>query len=413
MTADTTTPSATRRYEAGDVVAERYELLERLGDGAMGVVFRARDLYVDGAHEIVAVKLVHPALARDPQVVGRFRREARILAELDHPNVCRMYELVSADDALLLALEHIDGVSLERYLEERGPLPLDECVALTEQICAALAAAHERDVVHRDLKPANVLVEGAGVQGSSFHRGLRAKVVDFGLGKVLSGHVAGTVLTDENMVFGTPEYMSPEQAAGEVTDHRVDVYSLGVVVFELLTGRVPFSGPTPIATMGQHLNEPPPPLCDAASGRVIPRSVERVVNKALSKRPAQRFDTAQAFARALAAAATEASVSGAPPSGTSDTLIEPPRPESTTLQSPRDQALEGPELSRGAKVKIVVADTSPRASARPSPKASRHAGTPRPRISAAATIFERHGWSLLFVTVVGIAVGLGVWLGLR
>ncbi|MSP23820.1 MAG: serine/threonine protein kinase [Myxococcales bacterium] len=413
-----------RSYKSGDVVADRYELLERLGDGATGVVFRARDLYVDGPREVLAVKLVHPRLLKDPQISGRFRREARILAELDHSNVCRIFEAVTGDDFMLLALEYIEGTVLERYLAEHGPLPFDEALALIEQLCAALTAAHALGIAHRDLKPGNVIVEGAQHAGGSFRIGLRAKVVDFGLAKLLGQGSLGTSLTTEHMVIGTPEYMSPEQIKGEPADHRADIYSLGIMLYEVLTGSVPFRAATALATMAMHLQEPPPRLRDVASARAVPESVERALTKALSKLPEQRFDSATELAESLRSAmraeveAHERADAETHESHArmSDTLLDRRRPEGATLQSPRDAALDAHVQKRGAKVTVLVENEH----GSPSMPAVREAADPKrsqtgieSRSSARAAERERRLWRVAFVAMMCGAIIAGVWLGLR
>ncbi|MEM9695227.1 MAG: serine/threonine-protein kinase, partial [Myxococcota bacterium] len=252
-------------YEPGQVIADRYLVEEVVGRGTTGTVYRAENLTPDTIPERVAIKVVHPHLRQERQVLGRLRREARILARVESPYLCPLYEFIEDEHRIILVLEYVDGPALDAYIARRdGPLPLGEALEIGRQVCEALEAAHRAGVIHRDLKPANILVEGVADEEdeqtpprSSFLRDLRVRVVDFGLAKDIEGDMTSshTVLTEQDMVFGTPDYMAPEQVAGETIDARSDVYAAGILLYELVAGTRPFDHASPIATMRAHLQE--------------------------------------------------------------------------------------------------------------------------------------------------------------
>jgi serine/threonine-protein kinase len=286
------------RLLSGQVLDGRYAIERVLGDGVSGTVYaatRARD------DVRVALKVIHPHLLGDRQILGRFRREAAILKTLRGEHLVKLLDVIEGEGLLAIVLEYVDGRSLDRVLAERGPLTLSEAVDLMGQIASALGAAHAAGVVHRDLKPANVLV----TTPRSKHGRLEARVVDFGLAKVLHGDKLTTGLTEQDMIFGTAEYMSPEQVRGDDVDARCDVYAAGVILYELLTGEVPFAGRTPVATMSAQLFEPPrPPRLVAPTRRISP-GLEAVVLRALAKDRELRYASATAFAEALSTAQAE------------------------------------------------------------------------------------------------------------
>jgi serine/threonine protein kinase len=394
-------------FEVGHVVAERYEILEAIGQGTTGTVYRARDLYVDSDEEIVALKAIHAHLHNDRQIFGRFRREVEILRRVAGPNLCKLLECIEEDDLLLIALEHVDGPPLDTYVAENAPLPVSEIVAIMTQVCAALTVAHEAGVIHRDLKPSNVLIEGVrrGAVDSdsappSFLKNLLVRVVDFGLAKMIHGDMMGTALTEMDMIFGTPDYMSPEQVAGDELDRRCDVYSAGVMLYELVVGKVPFDTPGPLTTMAAHLNTELPMPRVAAPERDIPRSLERVIVKALAKKPDERYASAAELATALANLSGDDDQATEEPAGDAD-LENARTAMSTTMQSYKDAALEAANKERGAKVKVVVREAP--TSMPPS------STTPSARLGADAD--ERTIWTVVAVIAALLAVVLGVYLG--
>ena len=279
-----------------DVIAEKYEVRGVLGEGATGVVYDA----VGPEGVPVALKVMHATLAGDEQIRGRFRREAAILRRLEGAHVCPILESGEAPgqtpgtSVLFLALPRIEGPSLAEALAE-GPIEVGRAIAIELEILDALASAHGHGIIHRDLKPGNVLLRG----------GKDVVVVDFGMAKIVTGTQAGTTnLTTHNMVFGTPEYMSPEQARGDELDPRCDVYAAGVILHEMLTGAQPFTGPSPLAVLTAHLTSDlvPPSQRPGAAGRVTP-ALEAVILQALARDRDARYPSAAAFAEALRAAA--------------------------------------------------------------------------------------------------------------
>jgi serine/threonine protein kinase len=273
-------------------------VLERLiGQGGMGAVYLAQQTR---PRRTVAVKVLLPELtpksARiSTEFLARFRREADAIATLDHVNIMPIYEYGEQEQLAYLVMPHVTGGTLRNRLVAQRALPLSEVIPIVEQAAAALDYAHAHGIVHRDLKPANML----------FHADGRLLLTDFGIAKMMNettplDATALHTLTTTGTIIGTPEYLSPEQATGGSIDRRSDVYSLGIVVFHLLTGQVPFLGPTPVAIALKHAMEEPPSLTHL--NPALPKSVEQVLRKAIAKRPEERYATAGDFAHALAAA---------------------------------------------------------------------------------------------------------------
>jgi eukaryotic-like serine/threonine-protein kinase len=286
----------------GTLVGSRFRIESVIGEGSQAVVYQARG---EPGGEEVALKVIHRHLCGDPQISRRFEREASILRRLEGEHVARLLSFVEEDGLLAIALERVDGISLEALLAERAPLALDVAIEITLQVCAALGAAHANGIIHRDLKTANVLVEReAGQTPGASGAGIRVKVVDFGLSKVLQGE-SNTALTEQGMIFGTPEYMAPEQARGDEVDARADLYAAGVLLYEMAVGRSPFSGRSPLGAMTAHLSEAPPSPRAALPGSSITPALEAVILKALAKSPADRYSSARDLAQAIAAARDE------------------------------------------------------------------------------------------------------------
>ena len=273
----------------GETIAGRYLIEVRLGEGAMGSVYRARHVKVGRPF---AVKVLHPELLSDKKVMQRFEREALAVSRLNHPNTVQVFDFGSVEGALYLIMEHVRGQDLARVVERDGALPFARAAPLFVQICGALQEAHELGIVHRDLKPENVLVTRS-TGGRDF-----AKVLDFGLVK-LSTREAAPDMTDRAQIVGTPYFMSPEQIRGEEVDARTDIYSLGALMFELLTGTHLYSGSTAVGVLTKHLTTEPDAPSMRAPKQGIPPEVDAIVRKALAKDPDARWQTASQLAEAI------------------------------------------------------------------------------------------------------------------
>jgi predicted Ser/Thr protein kinase len=301
-----------------------YQIVEELGRGGMAVVYRA---YQPSLNRYVALKVLPPQLAFDPQFVERFVREARAAAGLRHPNIVVVHDVGEQEGLYYIVMEYLEGRTLKEVIEQEGRLPPARVAHILEQVANALDYAHERGFIHRDVKPANIFV-GEHDQ---------VTLTDFGIAKAAS---EAEQLTRTGMLVGTPEYMSPEQAEGGVVDYRTDLYALGIVLYQMLTGRVPFKGKTPHSTLYAVVNQPPPP--PRQINPALPPAVEAVVLRALAKQPDQRFQRGAEMAGALQAALASRSplVAAAPP----PPRTPPPRP-----------ARRGAPARRGPPVMWIVA----------------------------------------------------------
>ncbi|MGC4094287.1 MAG: serine/threonine-protein kinase [Polyangiaceae bacterium] len=272
----------------------QYEVLEKIGTGGMGSVYKASQ---PGEQRMVALKILHPKLAGRKDLTSRFRREARAMMQLSHRNTVKVhsYGELEEDGSLYIVMELLEGKNLNQVVRREGPLPPERAIPILVQVCGALQEAHDLGIVHRDLKPENIFLSRTDGQGDF------PKVLDFGLAKVTERQMqpGSIILTQEGMVFGTPEFMSPEQAQGRTLDARSDIYSLAVILYELLTGKLPFSARTPMEYIQKHVTDAVIPFAERAPERTYPRGLEEVIVKALAKRPEDRFQTADEFAEAL------------------------------------------------------------------------------------------------------------------
>jgi serine/threonine-protein kinase len=283
----------------GRTIGGSYFMLELVGVGGMGRVYRAEQRMLG---RTVAIKVVHPHLLSDEQSVARFYTEARAASRLNHPNSVSIIDFGRTDDGILyLVMEFLHGKDLARLMREDGPLPIGRICEILSSVLEALAEAHALDVVHRDLKPENVIIERLKAG-----RDL-VKVVDFGLAKLLSGQGGKPSITLPGLVCGTPDYMSPEQGRGEEVDARGDIYSVGVMLFELLTERLPFLADTPTNVVLKHIQDPVPDPRDIAPKRQIPDSLVQVLMRALAKNIKIRFQRAEEMASALRRVSAEIS----------------------------------------------------------------------------------------------------------
>jgi predicted Ser/Thr protein kinase len=253
-----------------ELIAGRYELEQQVGSGGMSKVYRAHDRLLE---RTVALKILHEHYSQDDEYVERFRREARAVAQLAHPNVVTVIDRGEHESRQYIVFEYVDGENLKQLVEREGPLPVRQIIELALQVAHALASAHARGVVHRDVKPQNVLLSEEGVP----------KVTDFGIAR--TSDVESVTLT--GTVMGTSEYISPEQARGEPVDFRSDIYSLGVILFELCTGDVPYPGENPVSVAMRHLHEPVPSV--RSQRRDVPSRLEAAIRRAMAKDPEERF----------------------------------------------------------------------------------------------------------------------------
>ena len=286
----------------GQVVNGRYRILGQLGEGGMGVVYRAEHLRLA---KTIAVKVLHPSLAKTEESIARFQREVLAMAQFTHRNVVRILDAGRTEDGRpYMAMELVEGHDLAHALELSERLPPARAVAVLRQVLRAVGEGHAKGIVHRDLKPENVLL-ATGPAGEEV-----VKVMDFGIAKILEADGAGAgnqsatgFRTVERVVLGTPEYMSPEQASGAPVDSRSDLYSLGVIAYELLLGRLPFDADSPVGFIGKHIVDPPLSFDEALPGHGLSPALESFVLKALEKDPQERFQTADEMLRALEEAA--------------------------------------------------------------------------------------------------------------
>jgi len=293
----------------------RYRIVRKLGTGGMANVYLAEDEVLGRR---VAIKILNDRHAGDDQFVERFRREAKNAASLSHPNIVSIYDRGEAEGTYYIAMEYLDGRSLKELIVARGPAPVNVAIDYARQILAAIRFAHRHGIVHRDIKPHNVLVDAEG----------RLKVTDFGIAR------AGTSqMTEAGSIIGTAQYLSPEQAKGAPVDQTSDLYSVGVVLYELLTGVVPFSGDTPVEIAMKHLSSTPE--SPSAKRAEIPRELDMVVLRALAKDPADRYQSAEEMDADLARVARGAAISPATEEAATAIISRPPSTAVTAITPPR------------------------------------------------------------------------------
>lgn len=261
----------------GRVLAGRYEILDRLGAGGMSTVYKARDQVLK---RHVAVKLLRAGGRSEEQLI-RLQREARAICQLKHNNIIEVYDFIVGDGNMpVLAMEYLKGESLDSLIKRDGPLPIEETIIICDQISDALSYAHQHHIMHRDLKPANIIIQSKDP--------LQIKVIDFGIAKLLDEDGS---LTSSGTIVGTPSFISPEQARGDDADYRGDIYSLGCLMYTILTGRPPFRGPTMVETLHAQIHESAPSLNEANPQFDYPPELEKIVTKALQKDPLDRYQT--------------------------------------------------------------------------------------------------------------------------
>jgi serine/threonine protein kinase len=389
------------------VIDGKYELRGVLGEGGTGIVYDAIRKSDDSP---VALKVMHAHLAGDKQIRGRFQREATILKRLEGDHICPILELGevpaadgSGDSLLYMALPKLVGPTLEDVLEKERPIEVTRGLDVMLEVCAALRTAHGQGVIHRDLKPANVILES----------GKKAVVVDFGMSKIVTGSAGGTTnLTAHNMVFGTPEYMSPEQARGDELDARCDVYAAGVMLYEMLAGVPPFTGTTPLNVLTEHLTGVlVAPSKHAPDGRVSV-ALESVVMHALARDRDQRYPSAAALAAAIMhARARPDDVASLRPGAFA---TSPAGTEAFAMTMP---ALDGtPAATGSAPPRAIVNDATSDtllASGPPAPLAPSKPPRPPPPPRPIVEEDSRGMWILLWVLAIVSSIGIGIYFALR
>jgi len=264
----------------GHLLNDRYKIKRMIGGGGMANVYLARDTILD---RDVAVKALRMEYANDPEFIARFDREAQAASILSHPNIVSIYDVGEEDDVLYMVMEYVDGMTLKEYIQNYSPIYVEDALDIMKQITSAISHAHENEIVHRDIKPQNILIDTYGT----------VKVTDFGIAVALSA----TSLTQTNAILGSVHYLSPEQARGGSATKKSDIYSIGIVLFELLTGRLPFSGQSPVSIALKHLQSDTPSI--KRFNQDVPQSVENIVLKSTSKDPFHRYDTVYAIEQAL------------------------------------------------------------------------------------------------------------------
>ena len=253
----------------------RYEIVEKIGEGGMSVVYKAKDILLN---RYVAIKILRPEFIKDEQFIENFRKESQAAAGLSHSNIVNVYDVGREGNIHFIVMELIDGKSLSQVIEEKGRLEYTEAISIAKQVASALSVAHKNQIIHRDVKPHNILITDSGV----------AKLADFGIARAVSKE---SLAEGSEKIMGSVHYFSPEQARGLYVDERSDIYSLGIVLYEMLTGKVPFDGDNPISIALMHINNPIPSVNESVKG--IPPQLEKIIEKATDKYQTNRYKSAE------------------------------------------------------------------------------------------------------------------------
>ena len=370
-----------------DVLNSRYRLIDRIGSGGMSVVYRAQDLSLG---RTVAVKVLNDNLTDDEGFLRRFQREAHAAANLSHPNIVTVHDIGQDDDRHFIVMEFVDGRTVKQLVrlqnQQGQPLSISRALDLAAQICAGIGYAHRANLVHCDVKSQNILVT----------RDDRVKVADFGIARALS---EATQHTADSQIWGTPHYFAPEQAAGQPASPASDVYAIGVVLFELLTGRLPFIAETHTALALKHMHEPPPR--PSQFNPAVPPQLDQILQKVMSKEPAARYRTADQFGRILAAY-RESSLQATGPVSLFDLQLESPPYEQTTAAWRQEpvQRPPGGNLSPSPAGEIAIHTGDP---------------WPDPTLSNAQTVYfpqqaqnDQRDWVALVLSILAVVAMLGL-----
>lgn len=359
----------------------RYRVIDRVGSGGMSVVYRAQDLSLG---RIVAVKVLHENLTDDEGFLRRFQREAHSVANLSHPNIVTVHDIGQDNNRHYIVMEFVDGRTLKQLVrlqnQQTRPLSIGQALDLAIQICAGIGYAHRANLVHCDVKSQNILVT----------RDERVKVADFGIARAMSEATQHTI---DPQIWGTPHYFSPEQAAGLMATPASDVYAIGVVLFELLTGRLPFLAETHTALALKHMHEPPPRASEL--NPLVPQQLDQILFKVMSKEPAARYRTGDQFGRILSAY-RESSLQATGPVSLMD--LEVPAYEQTTAVFGRPVGSEPASLSNGDII-IHTGDTRPAPASFAEPSGKKGSGS---------SLAPERDWIAIVLGVLAVAALLGL-----
>ncbi len=361
-------PSAATGDLVGQVIADRYHIQKKLGEGGMGQVYLAEHVKMGRR---CAIKIMSPGSMSDPDAISRFNREAANASRISHPNVCSIYDFGETPEGLIyLAMEFIEGQSLSALLDDTGALPVPRAAEMVVQTAEALQVAHDFGIVHRDLKPDNIMVITARGKDT-------VKVVDFGIAKAAGADGGAQKVTRTGFVVGTPEYMSPEQLAGDPVDGRSDLYSLGLVFYRMLTGKTPFPADSQQETMIKRLTDDPLPLKTARPEAHFPPELQRVMDRILARDPAQRYATAAEFAKEVRRVASSVTGKVDVEAGT--------------------QVVKAEELKAAVPAtRVDPAAGRPKPASAPAPSAVQKKATPIVPIAAVVTLLALAGGGYLF-----------------
>lgn len=270
---------------------EKYKIIGKIGEGGMGIVYKAEHIHIG---KKVALKILREDYTKKQDVVERFKQEARSASIIGHPNIIDVTDFgYTHDGRVFFVMELLGGEDMATILENDRILDYKRAIKISRQICHALNAAHKKGIIHRDMKPENIFITDPGTREE------KIKILDFGIAKMSVLDQEGRKLTRTGVVFGTPEYMSPEQAAGKPVDNKIDIYALGIILYEMLTGKVPFTGDTFMSILSKHIFENVPPLKEACPGLDIPEALEKLIYKCLEKEPENRIGSAEELANIL------------------------------------------------------------------------------------------------------------------
>lgn len=333
--------------EIPTVLDDRYQLTERIGEGGMAEVYLGTDIRLK---RDIAVKVLRPQYSSDKQFLDRFLDEARAMAGFSHPNIVNVYDAGRERGRSYIVMEYVAGTDLRKLIKQRGALSVEQAMKIAEQVAQGVAAAHNKHIVHRDIKPGNVLITPDG----------DVKVADFGIARAVSD---SKHLTEPGVVWGTTAYLSPEQIRGDAATPASDVYSMGVVLYEMLSGKPPFQGEDRVAIALQHLHDAPTSLSE--KNPKVPRGVENLINRAMAKEPSQRYSTADEFARAIRMYLD---------AGNDSTIAQSAMPQAARPQQRQQPAATQPPPRRRSTTTGAPSSSSrrqrPRASARAQPAPS-------------------------------------------